>query len=32
MIAFAASEKLNFQQDYEIKVNPRWSLEEIDYG
>ena len=32
MIAFAASEKLNLQRDHEIKVNPRWSLEEIDYG
>ena len=32
MIAFAASEKLNLQRDHEIKVNPRWSLEEIDHG
>ena len=32
MVAFAASEKLNLQRDHEIKVNPRWSLEEIDHG
>lgn len=32
MIAFAASEKLNFERDLAIKVKPRWSLEEINNG
>ena len=32
MIAFAASEKLNFENDHLIKVKPRWSLEDINNG
>ena len=32
MIAFAASEKLNFENDYLIEVKPRWSLEDINNG
>ena len=32
MIAFAASEKLNFENDHSIKVKPRWSLEDINNG
>ena len=32
MIAFAASEKLNFENDNLIKVKPRWSLEDINNG
>jgi len=32
MIAFAASEKLNFENDHLIEVKPRWSLEDINNG
>lgn len=32
MIAFAASEKLNFKNDHLIEVKPRWSLEDINNG